>query len=280
MTHRKITLKAEQQQADMPSMDFGTLADQFIQESAYLPPQGDQSWREQDALRIFSGQGEDEVNPTEDMSTEVVQEEPLPEPGFDSPKVLGILLPVSLATFVMVLAVTFSMPEILTGGFWSGGKRAPDAAIAPAAIAQISVANATPFAPQQTSGSTRLRPSLVEDARPIARPVQTADVKASADHRQVAQAAPTIVAAAPAAEATTIRQAPQKPRAKRGRLPPIGEAYFASHTSGARKASADWTIEAAKWDEAAAKIRMRRENYQKSGDFAAAGSRARHSEFP
>src|SRR5215469_3739176 len=131
MTHRKIILKSERQ-PDLSGADFGTLADQLIQESSYLPPEGDQSWREQDARRIFSGQNEDEVNPTEDVPTAAArEEEALPGPSLESPKALGILLPVSLATFVMVIAVTFSMPEILTTGFWSGAKPAPAVAIAP-----------------------------------------------------------------------------------------------------------------------------------------------------
>src|SRR5262249_19485590 len=134
MTHRKIILKAEQQ-PEPPGADFATLADQFIQESAYLPAAGDQSWREQDARRIFDGQGEDENNHTEAVPAEA--EAPLSELNIPSPKALGILLPLSLATFVMVFAVTFSMPEILTAGFWSevGAKQASGSAIAPAAVA-------------------------------------------------------------------------------------------------------------------------------------------------
>jgi hypothetical protein len=92
--------------------------------------------------------------------------------------------------------------------------------------------------------------------------------------RQIAQAAPSVAA-------NTMGQAQQKVRAKQGRLPPIGEAYFASRAHTTRTASADWKIEAAKWDEMAAKIQMQREKYLKSGAVAVVESRTGDSsEFP
>jgi len=264
MTHRKITVKVEQQ-PDSTGADFATLADQLIQESSYLPPQGDQSWREQDARRIFSGQSEDDVNHEEAEPVEGSgEEEDAPsEPGFRSPKALGILLPVSLATFVIGMAVTFSMPEVLTAGFWnpSESARAPDIV----AVTPVSVANAAPLAPApHDAGLSQLRPSLAESVHPAVRPVHTADKVKTLPDRRIAQAAPSSIAPKaissppPDRMAANMGQTQQKPRAKHGRLPPIGEAYFASHARVAEKASSDWKTVAAKWDERAAQIRARR----------------------
>ena len=72
--------------------------------------------------------------------------------------------------------------------------------------------------------------------------------------RQVAQAAPSVIA-------NTMEPARQKLRAKRGRLPPIGEAYFAGSARTTRTASMNWKTEAAKWDESAAQIQVRRETH-------------------
>ncbi|HEY2837274.1 MAG TPA: hypothetical protein VGI89_11945 [Rhizomicrobium sp.] len=217
-----------------------------------MPLEGDQSWREQDARRIFSGRGEDQINHGEALPAEEAAEanDALPKPGFEAPKALGIVLPLSLATFVVVLAVTLSMPEILTASFWNNTqtKRAPEVAIAP-----VSMADAAPLTPVvHEAAQSKLRPSLAEGARPVARPVGTTDKAKALPGRQIAQAAPSVTA-------STMGQAQQKVRAKRGRLPPIGETYFASRAHTTRTASADWKVEAAKWDESAAQIRARRE---------------------
>ena len=267
MTHRKITVKVEQQ-PDSTGADFATLADQLIQESSYLPPQGDQSWREQDARRIFSEQSEDDINPEEAPPAEIAareEEDALSEPGFRSPRALGILLPVSLATFVIGMAVTFSMPEVLTAGFWnpSGSVRSPDVV----AVTPVSVANAAPLAPApHEAGPSKLRPSLAESVHPAVSPVHMADKVKTLPDRRVAQAAPSSVA--PKAISSRppdhmvadmgMGQTEQKPRARQSRLPPIGEAYFASHAHVAEKTSSDWKTVVAKWDERAAQIRARR----------------------
>jgi len=275
MTTRKIIVKVDHR-PHSAGTDFAALADRLIQESWHLPPDGDQSWREQDAYRIFSEQGEDPVDHGEAPPAEEAEaDDTRPEPDFGVPKTFGIVLPLSLATFVTVLAVTFSMPEILTAGFWSNAQteRGPKAAIAP-----VSMASAAPLMPVgHEAAPGKLRPSLAEDVRPAARPVRLEDKAVVAPVRdQVAQAAPSVVA-------NTMGQTPQKARAKRSRLPPIGEAYFASHAPAASRkvASTEWKIEAARWDETAAKIQARREKYQNSGDVIAAKSRAGDSsEFP
>jgi hypothetical protein len=270
MTHRRIILRAEQQ-PDRPSADYGSRAEQLIEDSSYLPLEGDQSWREQDARRIFSAQSEDEVNYEDYAPADVAAEsdDTSAEPRLESRKVVGVLLPISLATFVMVLAVTVSMPEILTGGFWSdaGSKRSPDAA--------MTSANAAP-------APGKLRPSLAENVRPVARPVQTTD-KLKAPPRQVAQAAPGPKAErpAPVTVATAERLPPigSKTRsAKRSRTLSLADKLDAAYAAmpapqpAANESTVvDWKAQAARWDELANKIRARSGKYKRDGqdDFTA-----------
>ena len=44
---------------DGTERDFATLADQWADENWYLPPSGDQSWRDLEARRLFGGDGEE-----------------------------------------------------------------------------------------------------------------------------------------------------------------------------------------------------------------------------
>jgi len=112
---RKRVMKAHKP-SDRPDQDRATLADQWVDRNWYLPPGGDQSWREREARRRF-GDGEKPVNDREypPSADEMGSRYRF---GFKHARALNIILPISLAVCVM-LFVPILMPEILTSGFWS-----------------------------------------------------------------------------------------------------------------------------------------------------------------
>ena len=282
MTHPKITMKADLQ-PDAAGGDFAALADQLIQDAWHLPPEGDQSWREQDARRIFRGDGKHDINDgppaqEEDDAPRNDAETP-PEPVFQPPRVVGVLLPLALATVIVFFTVAFSAPEILTGRFWT----APEPEVQPqAATMPVNLASAAPVQTTDTPGE--LRPSLARDER-----AEATDAIRAADNAGVRKPAPLEFhhavsdarewarhktgVAVRVGSTSSFRQLSLRARPSAKRLPPIGAAYFASHTPAvavSKTAAADWKMETARWDETAAKIRARREKYQKTGDIAAA----------
>jgi hypothetical protein len=288
MTH-KIAMKVNQ--SDTPGADFAALADQLIQDSWHLPPGGDQSWREQDAARIFSGRGKDEINATDDAPSAVTEDLPLveeewpQEPTVKASRLVGVLLPVSLATIIMFFAVAFSMPELLTSHFRNAAapKAGPNAQ-----VTQVSMIEPRPMIPTPDASDAapgKLRPSLMDGAS-AATPVHAAQspqpYHAAFDaKRQAQQKISTVVRVA---TARSFRQPASRTKRIATRLPPIGAAYFASHTPAvaARKApAADWNAETTKWDEMAAKIRAGREKYQTGGNTTLVDTRHQASrEFP
>lgn len=261
MTH-KITI--DQSQTAAP--DFAALADQLIQGSWHLPPEGDQSWREQDALRIFSGhdKGDDEPPAAEDADAPGDESGPRLEPGFTPLRPAGILLSLTLATGLMFIVIVVSTPEILTTGFWSAPDAKAGAVPAPVAIVRADVASAAPLVPVQAVVPTEtLRPSLTDSGKAALPLVREAADSAGTSHRKIRIAetpAKIRVAKASVAETPGVKVAA---RATPHRLAPIGEAYFSSHMPAvpARKAaSADWKAEVARWDERANEIRARNQN--------------------
>jgi hypothetical protein len=238
MTHN-ISMRVDQ--AGTADSDFAALADQLIQDSWHLPPEGDQSWREQDAQRIFSGHGKDDINEeppaVEDGDTPGDESDARDEPSSMPLRPAGILLSLALATGLMFVVVIVSAPQILTAGFG----RAPVAA-------------------------ENLRPSLADSGPVALPPTFEADKAATSNGNLPIAHAPvkaTVAETVPKHPASVRLATAKAPRAKPGRVRPIGEAYFASHTPAvpARKtASANWKAEVARWDEKANEIRARREN--------------------
>jgi hypothetical protein len=248
-------------QSGTADTDFAALADQFLQSSRHLPPEGDQSWREQDAQRIFSGHGKDETNQeppaAEDADPADGESDAHYEPGFPPLRPGVVLLSLVLATGLMFAVVVVSAPGILTAGFWN----APGSRSAPA---PVDVAGAAPVVQAAIPHAAEtLRPSLADSGKAASPPLRAAAVQAATSHRKIRIAqAP---AKAPVAKTLVAKVAGAKVPAhtKRHRLPPIGEAYFASHAPAvaARKtASAEWKAEVARWDELANQIRARRQN--------------------
>ena len=150
----QITMKTDQQPGTVGG-DFAALADQLIQDAWHLPPEGDQSWREQDACRIFSLDGQHDIN--DEPPAQEEDDAPL-EPVFRAPRVVGVLLPLALATVIVFFTVAFSAPEILTARFWTAPEMRPQAATVP-----VSLASTAPVRTMDAPGE--LRPSLARDER-------------------------------------------------------------------------------------------------------------------
>lgn len=133
-------MKADEPPAELPETGdrFGELAEQFWQESGYLPPQDNQSWREQDARRINAV---DERSPQEEPEdTDFVPQELAPAAeatGFGRVETLFALFTVAaIALFIMAL----TDPNILTAGFWRPPAPQPNATGEPPASAPTRLA--------------------------------------------------------------------------------------------------------------------------------------------
>ena len=203
------------------------------------------------------------------------------EPALKASRVVGILLPVSLATIIMIGAVAFSMPQLLNAPLGNAAKAAPEARLTQANV----ILPAPVIVASHPSEAGKLRPSLTEGDS-AAQPARTTELRQSqpvmSEPRK--QSRPNITSVVRLATAGPLRE--PVPRAKHvaPRLPPIGAAYFASHAPAVpvrRAAAADWKAEAAKWDERAAMIQARRERYQSKENSAGAAPGAESSrDFP
>jgi hypothetical protein len=237
--------------------DFAALADRFIQDSWHLPPEGDQSWREQDAERIFSGHGKDAVNEeppaVEEGDAPGDESDARDEPGLPL-RPAGIFLSLAMATCLMCVVVVFSAPQILTSGFWSAPLPAKtEVETAPVPVDFASVAPMAPAPASNAAMAKQLRPSLAGN-------LHAAPVAAGETARKVATSSRVHRTTHKLVKVAAVKAAP---RTKRTRLRPIGEAYFASHTPAVpvrKTASADWKAEVARWDARVNEIRARREN--------------------
>ena len=231
---------------DGTERDFATLADQWADENWYLPPGGDQSWRDREAQRLFGGDGEELIDerqdrPRLDPSTDEVGGSY--EPGFKHRGALGIALPLLLAASA-AFSVPVFMPQVLTSGFWNPYEpKAPsdmpvqivklaedDVTLRPAYGDGSDRSNAADQALSQPAGKAVApikiyRNSVLPDPRPAI--VTRNDPKDSEPSARIAEVQPS--------QAPSPRIRPAKS------LPPIGAAYFASHAPAAGKQIADST---------------------------------------
>jgi len=247
MTRKTITNADEPTNGAEPGSASPT--DQWIDKNWYLPPGGDHSWREREAERLFHG--EDSIHdkegsqPTGETGPAANEMDGPYDPGFKRAWALNVLLPVSLATCAVAVAVAILVPGVWTSGFWgpSEPKALPDA---PLRIINAAGADEN-VTPRLAAGSDlrQGKQEIVNQALP--QPIGQAVVPPEADQkmalpqlptqapvvtkqdRQNDQPAARVAKAAPA-------QASKKPAAKS--LPPIGEAYFASHAPAAREQAA------------------------------------------
>ena len=257
---------------DLAGGDPTPLPDQLILDCWYLPPEGDQSWRDRDARRIFGGDGKSEINETGTQPVPAAVETGCEEPAFETPATVPILLPFAVATAAMVFVTAVSAPGILTARFWSS----PEPRLSPTPV----IARASDAAlPGQSSAARSLpdmlRPSVTEaePARLAPEPVHMADVAVNAQTGQTAAEA--------LAPATDPRPAAVQTRNRTGRTarlaavktapsdPPSGRSATAgppavadvpistAPPSDAGPTAPDWKAQAAQWDKLANDIRAR-----------------------
>lgn len=117
------------------------LADQFLQDNDYLPLRGDQSWREQAALRIAGGYEPKDDGDAPDAIPE--REDRSPPSEFGGRNGGGIVAALFIAAIIVPTVAVLTAPDILTAGFWGAHHAAPKAMAAPAPL-RVSLAKAAP----------------------------------------------------------------------------------------------------------------------------------------
>lgn len=224
--------------ANMPSdkaaQDFSALTDQWFDKNWYLPPEGDQSWREREARRLF-GDGKTDVGEDDPPAVEqpgpVVDEVPY-ESGLHRVKARHIVLPVSLMACALLAVGAVLAPKILTPGIL-GPQEPKLVSIVPARLTAQAVAEENVrLRPVYEGSSDHVTYNNVSQALP--QPIGEAAVPAN---QGIALPLPRPSAATKQdAPEPAVRVAKEQPLAapvskKRAAktLPPIGEAYFASH---------------------------------------------------
>jgi hypothetical protein len=193
-----------------------SLTDQWIDKNWYLPPGGDQSWRDREARRIF-GDGENPVNDRSDSGA--VRANGSYEAGFRHAGSRNILLPVSLVACVIVIVGALVLPQILTPALWGPREPKPrsDTLVRFTVPAQASLA----YDEAAKQDTNRLAGQALP--RPIGEAVAPADPLRS-------EIVPRPRPAASARESAEPASRVAKARTRRS-LPPIGAHYFASHAA-------------------------------------------------
>jgi len=239
------------------AQDFSALADQWFDKNWYLPPEGDQTWREREARRLF-GDGKDAAV-EEDLSVIEQPDQPVNETAapYESGlrRARNVILPISLAACVLLFGAAIFVSKILTPGIW--GPHEPKAiSAAPAQLmTQVATEENARLRPAYEGGTNHVtyndvsqalpqpigeaalpvdqdialplpRPAIaVKQEQPVSKPaVRTAKVVPVTTNQDPPVSKP-VVRAAKAQPLQTVRS---KARAAKS-LPPIGEAYFASH---------------------------------------------------
>lgn len=230
--------------------DFAALADQWADENWYLPPGGDQSWRDREAQRLFGGNGEEPVNDSEvsppvDRVGPPTDEADAPyEPGFRRGRTLGIMLPVLLAACAVFFVPIF-MPQILTSDFWAPYE--PAAPVPVQLTSQAAILDDASLRPAYDGGSDQgkaANDALPQQTGPAVAPIKIYRNTVLPNPRPAIITQDDRNDGRPAAPITAKVQSTPSPVAKARAaksLPPIGAAYFASHAPAAAKQMADST---------------------------------------
>ncbi len=228
----KITIEA-QSPSDDAERDLGALTDQWVDQNWYLPPGGDQSWREQEARQRFSRPGEQPINNEEDspplasVDQAVGDLEGAYQPGFRRAGALSLVLPISVAACVMLFAASFLVPQILRSDLW--GPVEPQALSGtPLRVANEAEEILTPNL-AQSDDAQRDADKVVSQARlqqQAVAPIYRNTVLPRLRLQMPITATDDQQSRAPAARIVKALSS-KKPAAKS--LPPIGAAYFASH---------------------------------------------------
>lgn len=232
--------------------DFAALADQWADKNWYLPPGGDQSWRDREARRLFGGDSEESVNdpggpapvdrvgpPTDEMAVPH-------ERGFRHGRALGIVFPLLLAACAVFFVPIF-MPQILTSDFWAPYEpKAPIAAPAQL-MSQAAIVDDAGLRPAYDDGSDHNKTAnevLPQQMGPAAAPIKIyrnsvqpnprPAIITEGDRKDSRPAAPVVAKVQPTGPLAA------KARAAKS-LPPIGASYFASHAPSGATQIADTT---------------------------------------
>ncbi|HEY4275782.1 MAG TPA: hypothetical protein VGM68_09875 [Rhizomicrobium sp.] len=254
---RKITMNGDEP-SDGAQPGFASLTDQWIDTNWYLPSDADQSWREREAQRLFGGK--DAVDSGEPLPVEA--DSPAPntmdgayQPEFKRGWALNVLVPVSLATGALLIAIVFLMPGVWTAGFW--GLHEPNA---PPDMPRVmsDTAIATQATPRMIEASVpdqatikAVRAPLPQQIAPVVAPREIGSVVPLPKPRPqmpdlAKQDRQNDTLAARVAKALPVRKAAPEKRAAKS-LPPIGAHYFAARTPvvAARKSAAGKPVAAA-----------------------------------
>jgi hypothetical protein len=180
MNQKSIKMKSVNQPAELPVARDHDFVDQFLQESDYLPVQGDQSWREQAALHIAAGY--DEGDETETPSTIPTRADRLAESNFDGGTNWRALLVAFFAVAILIpAALIFTAPDILTADFWRANRGAANPASEPAPPVRTATVPAPVIAKQPPQGPSKFiaqdskNPPTAKATPPQTPPLRPAD---------------------------------------------------------------------------------------------------------
>jgi hypothetical protein len=232
----KVTMIAHKE----AEQDFAARAYQWIDENWHLPPGGDQTWREQDAQRMFSVtdakfNDSGDPPPVEPISPTGDEEDGAYEPGFRHAGLRNVLLAVSLAGGFALFLVAISVPDIFTADFWRDAPTERSGATVPA-ISRVAGG-------ENDAASDLSTPSLSAQifSRTIGRDIAGSKAGSETAAPLLQPAVPTVKRHARLAKDHAVRVATTKLARQQERrrklaarsLPPIGAAYFASHSRAA-----------------------------------------------
>ena len=164
--HMEMKAGEELAELDEPGGRYAALADQLTQESGYLPPQGDQSWRELEALRIVPAY--EKLGAGETANDDPMEQEQNPEsdsPGRGLKGVMFVLLMVPVIAFAIVaLTSPGILPAVFLHAHWGGARAAANSPAAPASAVHVPSPVPAPVAerapPPRPLPAPTIRPSL------------------------------------------------------------------------------------------------------------------------
>ena len=186
-------MKADEQQAESHTARdaFDVLADQFRQDGGYLPPQGDQSWREREALGIVAAYEDSTADATADEDS--IQQEYARDSDSIGRGHAGMVFALFVVAVIAVVIVAFASPGILTAGFWrahwSAANLTAKSAVAPASVADAPAPAPAPLA--QRAAPPQSQPALAQPTLAASPGLNTTPVaNAAPDTNTMPEAAP------------------------------------------------------------------------------------------
>jgi len=217
--------------SDGSERELAAMADQWVDKNWYLPPGGDQSWRDREARRLFGGDNNEAIGEQPPVGSGNRAAGSY-QSGFKYTGTLGAILPVSLAACIVLFVGAILVPQVLTPVFW--GPSEPKT-LSPALVRMTNVAaeeNVT-LRPAYEGGN---RDTLQAVRQALPQPLGQAVTPADQDIA-LPLPRPSITAeqGPPHSKPVvrTVKAEPLQTLRPKGRvakaLPPIGAAYFESH---------------------------------------------------